>query len=263
MSDVVLNTLKAGISRLRTKGGADPQTLYDLVNGYVTQAGTTESRPGSVTDARGLAGTRGLTVFEGEFYVFSDHPVEVPAGYVCEILTHPTDAEATLVAIHFAKPFMGQLYVVAEWSDDPTIAYHYWLQPAETWQPNTVYKVGALVAPTELNGYYYRANRADEPGPAWAPNVARAVGDTVEPTTYNGFKFTVIETFGANPRSGATEPNWPTTDGAIIAEDTDGAAPTTNEPPPAGGGDDLPPDIRDRYGLNSRTGGENPPTQAQ
>ena len=46
---VYLNALKAGISRLRTKGGPDPETLYDLVNGYVTQAGTVESRPGTVS----------------------------------------------------------------------------------------------------------------------------------------------------------------------------------------------------------------------
>lgn len=254
-----LTSAKAGISRLRTKGGADKESLYDLVNGYVTQANTIESRPGTRTHALLPAGTKGLCVFDGKFYVFSDSAKVMPDGYVCEILTHPTLAGLTLARIHFAKPMMGFLYVAAEWSNGDV--FHYWLQTADEWQENTVYKVGALVAPSVANGYFYRANRADEPGTAWAPNVVRSVGDVVEPTTYNGFKFTVIETYGASPRSGAIEPAWPEVDGAIIAEDTDGVAPSTTTPPPPGGGDDLPPDIRDRYGLNS--GGNNPPTQAQ
>ncbi len=44
---VTLNAAKGGINRLRVKGGADPSTLYDLVNGYVDQAGVLCSRPGT------------------------------------------------------------------------------------------------------------------------------------------------------------------------------------------------------------------------
>ena len=40
MRAIPLTTIKSGINRLRTKGGARADTLYDLLNGYVTEAGT-------------------------------------------------------------------------------------------------------------------------------------------------------------------------------------------------------------------------------
>ena len=56
-----INALTAGINRLRTKGGASNDGLYDLLNGYVTLAGTIVSRPGTVEDATLPAGTVGLS----------------------------------------------------------------------------------------------------------------------------------------------------------------------------------------------------------
>ena len=44
---VTLSAVQAGITRLRTKGGASPESLYDLINGYVTAARTIAPRPGS------------------------------------------------------------------------------------------------------------------------------------------------------------------------------------------------------------------------
>jgi hypothetical protein len=43
---------------------------------------------------------------------------------------------------------------------------------------------------------------------------------------YNDFYYTVVDTQGTNPRSGSTEPTWPTEDGAQVFEDADGAADT-------------------------------------
>lgn len=48
---IPLTTIGGGINRLRTKGGADRNSLYDLLNGYVTQANTVKVRPGSIRNA--------------------------------------------------------------------------------------------------------------------------------------------------------------------------------------------------------------------
>lgn len=255
-----LSAVKAGITRLREKGGASPDSLYDLVNGYVTAARTIKMRPGSELDHELPAGeTKGLVLFEGKFVVFADHPVE-PGNddYAVGVLRHPDpDVSATLVDIRFAAPFMKYLYVVALWSDGRKI--HYWMQSAEEWQANHVYTLYAVVEPTTPNGYTYKAHRATAAGVLWAPEVERDVGDVVEPTTFNGFEYVCIEAYGSPPRSGETEPAWPTATDATVTEEADVDLP--------GSGDQVvpPPGTPPRYDNpgGSRPGGSNPPTQAQ
>jgi len=131
--------------------------------------------------------------------------------------------------IHFAAPFMGFLYVVAEFDVDSATealwgsTYHYWLQTVGTWAPDTVYQIGNLVSPTVPNGFTYRAARISAPNPAWTPQTLHAVDDQVEPTVANGYYFVAIETDGANPITGTVEPTWPTTTDATVAEDSETA----------------------------------------
>jgi hypothetical protein len=235
VTDINLNALKAGINRLRTKGGADPSSLYDLVNGFVTIDGSIQSRPGTVRHAALPAGTKGLCAFDGGMVVFSSTPQTVPAGYTCEVLSHPTDDTQTIAEIHFAAPFMGFLYVVAEFSNGDV--FHYWLQSGGTWAADTMYKIGDTVLPTVRNGFRYQTVLKSNPA-AWAPNVPRAVGDVVQPTVYTGWKYTVVEVAGDSPSSGASEPDWPESNGAQVAEDVDStpapAAPTPTNPLPGG-----------------------------
>lgn len=251
---VLLNAVQAGITRLRTKGGASPNSLYDLVNGYVTASRTIKSRPGSREVYTLPVGTKGLCAFKGKLHVFSADVV-TPTNplFVAHTLRHPDPAQSALALkeIHFAAPFLGYLYVVAEFANGDV--FHYWLQESANWQANTIYREGDVVQPTLPNGYAYRAARIDAPAPVWAPNVARAIGDKVEPTTANGFQFTVIDTLGASPKSGATEPDWPAEDGATVAEDTDLGTPT---PPslPGSSGTTVPGSVVDRYG-NRQVGG--------
>lgn len=218
-SMIKLNALKSGINRLRTKGGADPSSLYDLVNGYVTIDGSAQSRPGTVRKIALPSGTKGLCAFDGGFVVFSNvsTPISDPT-YTCEVLVNPNDPTQAIKEIHFAAPFMGFLYVVAEFDNGDV--FHYWLQSEGTWTADTLYKIGDTVIPTTKNGFRYQPVLKENPV-AWAAGVPRAVGDVVQPTVYNGWKYTVIEVDGTAPASGATEPTWPEAEGATVTEDVD------------------------------------------
>lgn len=247
MRIIELNTIRGGMTRLRTKGGADPRTLYDLLNGYVTAQGTIEGRPGSTQQHQLPAGTIGLTPFSGKLHVFAHQPVTMTdSRFVCNVLRHPTNPNVELAKIHYAEPFMEALYVAAEFEDGQV--YHYWLRTAQTWQPETVYAPGDEVQPTSDNGFVYTAGRSGNAEQAWAPGIERAVNDVVEPTTPNGFKYTVVEVAGTNPASGQTEPDWPEYDGGRVTEFTDAEASPAPEPPPAPPSTTLPPGTRDRYG---------------
>jgi hypothetical protein len=255
---VALTTVKGGINRLRTKGAASKDALYDLLNGYVTTQKTVKVRPGTYRRAS-VPGTKGLCSFDESLHVFAASSVAVPAGYTLHLLTHPAgtneDGSAIDIAeIHFAAPFMGFLYVVAEFEDadfDHGLGsvFHFWLQTGDVWQADTVYKLGDIVTPTVANGRAYQATRLGAAYQSWKKGVERELGDIVEPTVYNDFYYTAVEVIGENPVSGETEPVWPTSDGERVAEDSasnfDGLVGTTPQPDP----DAAPnPATQDRYG---------------
>lgn len=215
-----LTFLRSGITRLRGKGGARADTLWDLLNGYVNKAGMAQIRPGTVVDTALPAGTVGLVAHQDKQHVFAAEPVTMTdPDYVCDILRHPTDPTVTLVSVPFAQSFMQVLYVIGVFSDGSV--YHYWLREFDAWVAEEAYDANELVQPSTPNGYLYRAERISAPGTVWAPNVARAVNDVVEPTVYNGFEYHVVAVFGPDPRSGETEPAWPTVEDAQITETSD------------------------------------------
>jgi hypothetical protein len=173
-----------------------------------------------------------------------------PATFCVNVLLHPTDPSASLSKIHFAAPFQGSLYVVAEFDDGGI--YHYWLQEADAWEADTEYSANEFVRPTTDNYFVYRARRFGNAYPAWAPGVSRTAGNgsgiepsRIEPTVYNEYYYEVVDTDGDNPRSGTVEPDWPTNSGERIIENADGteaadpnevtppAPPEPNQPQPA------------------------------
>lgn len=257
MRAVPLTVINDGINRLRLKGGARADTLYDLVNGFCTDADTVKCRPGTLRVAELDPITRGLVAFNDELHVFAHEFVEVPDGYQCNVLVHPDSSPyypIPVEKIHYASPFMGALYVVAEFEDGEI--YHYWLQQPEVWQPDYHYAAGTLVEPTEPNGLVFRAGRIGDPYPAWAPNVPRSDGSGsgeeqsfIEPTVYNDFYYECVDTIGENPSSGDEEPVWPTQEGAHVTEFSNGAAVSEEPPaPPEPPGSDTPQaPYRDRY----------------
>lgn len=247
MATVTLSAVKAGITRLRTKGGASPDSLYDLANGYVTAARTIAPRPGSEVSVKLPPGTIGLALHDGVFQVFAAESVgEMPPGYRLNVLSHPNWPPDTgeddppprpnLKRIWKAEPLLGGLYVVAEWDDDPEVAYHYWIRSGDPWQPNTAYDYLGVVEPTSPTGLSFEAHRLGEAGIPWEPGVEREVGDVIEPTVFNGYEYVVVEAHGSPPRSGDTEPNWTARAGALVIEEAD-VAPGS----PGGGGQQNPP----------------------
>lgn len=248
---VTLNTAKGGINRLRVKGGANPSTLYDLVDGYIDQAGVVQQRPGTANRADlPPSATKGMCAYDGKLVVFSHVPRVMPSSSPvteCEVLKHPSEPDLPLKEIHFAGPFLGYLYVAAEFENGHV--FHYWLQRGSTWQPGKIYLPGALVIPSGPNGIAYQLDSGTETIAAWVKNVARQLGNVVVPTVDNGYKYTVTDAFGPAPRSGAIEPNWPVSPGATVFEDSDVANPAPVLAENAGG--TLPPSIVDRYKSGS------------
>jgi len=245
-----LNAVQGGITRLRDKGGASPNTLFELTNGHVTIARTIESRPGTVRHAELPDESRGLGVHEGQLTTYCHRMVPVPAGYRLEVIGHPTQADLPLRTIHFDGPAMGFPYVVAEYANGDV--FHFWLERFVPWSANKPVIPGQTVSPTTQTGYLYQAGRTDTPAPAWSAGAARAVGDVVEPSTPNGYRYRVVEVFGNNPVSGSTEPTWPTETGHRVTESvqTGPSAPTVLPPGGPEGGFETQPVIRgilDRY----------------
>lgn len=230
MRAVTLNAFSAGMTRLRTKGGASPETLYELTNGYITASRTIKERPAATYAFTVPTSSKGLCQFGGVFYTFSASAVSPVAGSTNKVLIHPTaGSTATISKIHFAHPFMGYLYVVAEFSDGGV--YHYWLSDPPAWTPLTLYKENELVQPTVPNGLYYRATLINPPV-AWQAETSYATGDTVQPTVPNGFKYSATICLPSSPTTSSdTEPTWPAEEFATVYESSAGNQPPAPEPP--------------------------------
>lgn len=248
---VNLSDFSGGVSRLRTKGGASNKTFYTLKNCYVTYENTVVNRPGTYITHTLPEGTKGLAAFHGKLHVFADESITMTdSRFVCNVIKHPTNTDAYLYFAHQATPFVGYLYVVAEFINGDI--YHYWLRSPATWSASTDYRQGDLVVPSTPNGFAYRARRLGSAYPLWRAGAARAVNDVVEPTTYNGFYFSVSAVYGANPSSGQTEPAWNSSAGATTIESSDGQTvtlPTTGTP------GDIPPQTDTGPGSGGYDGG--------
>ena len=229
--DASLSAVKAGMTRLRNKGGASPDSLYELLNGYVTNSRSCKIRPGAVIDGVfATTNTRGLLAYNDKLWVFAHTVVAVPSSkYQLAVLRHPNNSSLTIKRIHFATIYVGAIYVVAEFSNGEI--FHYWLEEPTTWEANKIYKEGALVQPTTPNGFVYRATRLGNAYPAWVARAPRAVGDKIEPSTYTGFYYEVTSVSGANPTSGTIEPTWPKNDGETVIEEADSGGTTATIPP--------------------------------
>ena len=228
MKAIALSAIKQGIQRLREKGSPDPSSLYDLRDGYVTIDGSAVQRPGTELAYSLPAGTLGLCAHDGDLVVFSTSPKACPTGTRCEVLTHPFFPSQGLTYIHYAAPFLGYLYVAAEFENGDV--YHYWLQAANEWEASTTYQEGQIIVPSTPNGLGYKAHRVLPKYPTWIPGMEVVLGTKVEPTTANGYYYEATatsEAAGVGTPGGSPNPNPPgdpPTDGG--PDPTEGYAPT-------------------------------------
>lgn len=246
MRPVPLTAINGGINRLRVKGGAQADSLYDLLNGYVTQSKTIKVRPGTSRFAALDDTTAGLSTYQGQLAVFSITIVDVPDGFVNFVLQDPNDPTQTISKIYFAKPFLGFPYVVAGFANGDV--FHYWLRDSGAWVANHDYLIGDIVIPaTDNQGIAFEAVRLSAPNPTWSASTQEAMGNIVEPSVYDGFYFTATSVAGANPHTGTTEPAWNAADGAQTIElaDADLTTAPTVTPNPS---NTVPASIAARYG---------------
>lgn len=228
-----------GINLMRQKGGASPKALFDLKNGWVTSQRTIKARPGSALELTFPAGTVGVIGFENKFHTFSHAATAAPADprVVVNILKHPTGGVAALSKVHRKFPYLGRLYVVAEFTDG--VVQHYWIEAPAAWQASKVYAYAAAVQPVVQTGMYYEMLTKDVT-PAWQANTEVTVGAKRQPRTANGFRYTATAVTGTAPiRTGNTEPAWPTTEGATVVERrfiTEAQAPTGTDTTTGGTG---------------------------
>lgn len=249
-----LYNLKQGINRLRIKGGANPASLYDLVNAWITVDGSINPREGTIRAEALTSATKGLMADDGIFNVFSITQQTVPSGYVDNILINPNDASQAIVTIWFAKPFMGFPYVVAEFANGDI--FHYWLQNSGNWAANTVYDIGTLILPlTTQTGLAYLAQRVSAVNPTWQAETGIALNAIVEPTEYTGFQYKAVAVAGASPHTGQSEPLWPIVSAGTIQEfgdfDTSSTDAGTTQGTTTSTAQPLTTTITDRYGDSS------------
>ena len=219
MQPFPLTVLQGGINRLRIKGAARANMLYDLVNAYITNAGSIRPREGTNVSATLTSASIGLMAMDGIFNVFSTSLIDVPDGYQDNVLINPNNTSDTLVKIWFAKPMMGFPYIVAQFASGAIV--NYWLQSNGTWQPDTVYMTGNIVTPDTPNGLAYLAVRDMPVNPTWAANTITSQGDMVEPTEYTGYAYRAVivqSSPGTSAYTGQSEPDWPTNSGGIVQE---------------------------------------------
>lgn len=248
------------------KGGAAASRLYDLTNAFVTNAGSVVPREGSIRAATLTSATVGLAAVDGVFNIFSStfttSTATVPLGYNLNVLVDPVNSTASPSIIWFAKPFMGFLYVAAQFTDGNV--YHYWLQNNGTWASNTVYTSASIVLPSPVNGLAYQGVRDFPANPFWTSNTLIASGSMVEPTEATGFCYRAIAVAGSAPHTGASEPVWPITSASTLQEfgdfDTSASDAGTTQGTIVTGSFALGPNITDRYGDSSTIAGQGTPS---
>jgi hypothetical protein len=223
-----LSVLQGGINRLRVKGNAAANSLYDLRNAYITNAGSIVPREGTQIATQLDSSTVGLAAANGTFNIFSSQYSTATLGsnFVLNVLSNPVNTSSSPQIIWFAKPFMGFLYVVAQFTD--STVHHYWLQNDGTWTSNTDYTSASIVLPPTANGLAYQGVRDFPPNPLWTANTTVTSGSYIEPNTATGFCYQAIAVTGSPVHTGLSEPVWPTVAGGIVQEFGDFDASSTD-----------------------------------
>ena len=194
VSSITYDKFSSGLDRRKSRDTAGADALYELKNAHVTAGHEIRKRDCAAVYANIENGSIGLFSALGGLHAFVDD-VAITHGdplITAQFVPHPTNAMRTLARIHYCDAFQGYLYVVAEYDNGDV--YHHYLD------------AGSTSATPKFAS------------PAWAATTAYATTSPnyVTPTAPNGFRYEC--TTGGT--SGGSEPTWPTTIGATVADGT-------------------------------------------
>ena len=193
MQQIWFDKFSSGLDRRKSRDTAGADALYELTNAHVTSGHEITKRACGALQATLGAGTVGLFSALGVLNVFTDN-VAIALGdplFTANFVPHPTSAVRTLAKVHYCESFQGYLYVACEYDNGDR--YHHYLDAGS-------------------------AGTAPYASPAWVASTAYATTAPhfVTPTTPNGFRYQC--TTGGT--SAGSEPTWPTTIGATVADNT-------------------------------------------
>jgi hypothetical protein len=136
LKTITFDRFEIGIDHRKGKSVSDANRLRVLKNGYITTGKVVKKRPGitliSDFNTLGEVGSKGLASYSGSLVTFYDKD-EGPVTHSNSLLTSLPLVQvdgggyaSNLEAIHYADPYYGFEYVVAEFADGTY--QHHWIE---------------------------------------------------------------------------------------------------------------------------------------
>jgi len=206
-----------GLDLRKGASTSDANRLRVLRNAYTTEGRTIRKRPGLTKIATLEAGTTGLFAGNGKlntFYGGNTPIVHANSLFSAKNVKSPINLALGLSKVHYADVFNGFLYAAVEYTSGD-VRHHYLDNPA-AWPVSTVVTLGDYYQPTTANNFRYKVSDVSVGVAAWVASTAQALGSFKRPTVANGYRYEA--TVAGN--TGATQPVWPTTNGATVVDGT-------------------------------------------
>ena len=146
-----------------------------------------------------------LSDIDSEWTKISDDPY-YPLLLDDEIVTTTPQNQTASVAIDLSASKVRVTNLTATGGGNP-------------WAASTVYALDDAVLPSSSTGFVYQATYLYTGVDTWASGTAYVLGDKCKAVNINGFIYEVTAVIGTGV-SGATEPVWPTTIGATVADES-------------------------------------------
>lgn len=206
-----------GLDLRKGASTSDANRLRVLVNAYTTEGRTIRKRPGTTKIATLEAGTTGLFAGNGKlntFYGGNAPIVHANPLFSAKNVKSPTNNALAVSKVHYGDVFNGYVYAAVEYVGGE-VKHHYLDNPAP-WPASTVVALGSFYQPVAANRFRYKVTDVSVGVAAWVATTAQALGSFRRPTVANGFRYEC--TTAGN--TGATQPAWPTTNGATVVDGT-------------------------------------------